>query len=1554
VAAILETFSRDASRREAREGQALLERGKLPQAVRRFNQALQRDPQCVPALIGLGDATFRDGRYDLAASLFRKALEHAPDDPTLWGWLGTAQLALEDIDAAEASLERARALGLEICDIHRGLGRIAMTRGDVEAARGHWERALELDPASITVSSFLGVLHLSCGNWLQGWRHWADRPQRVRENLPQPHWAAADLNGRDVLVLYNQGLGDELFFLRWLPQLRARGARVIYRSSPKLAPLLARLDTIDELVPEVEGAAVPDHARVANQQYACLVDDFPLALGEGVAGEVAPSLRIDPEPTRVAALRERLAAVGPAPYIGVTWRGGTAPSADGRHENLIRFDSGSAVRTKALYKEVPLADCAHVLGGVRGTLIALQRKPAAGELAAFAAAAGRDLHDFTACNDDLENMLALVSLLDDYVCVSNTNVHLRAAAGLPSRVLIPFPSPDWRWMREGDESPWFPGSRTYRQDVTRGWESALSALGRDLAGRWGRVEPLVPAAPPHQEAGSVDGAAGDVAEPLMTAPPGEVLDALLAEADACIRAADVPGAMQALQAVLSRDPGHAGALHGLARLALRDGRHDLAEALCRKALEGGPRVPAIESTLALALAGLDRMEEAQAAIAAARVAGNDSADLCRAAGRIAFERGDWTLAGEQWRHGLQLDPNHLACAALLGNLHLALGEWEPGWRLQSCSAKKLARNPVQRLWGGIDFGGRTVLLFANEGLGDELFSLRWLPALRARRARIACLASPKLAPLILRNGLVDEVLVDTRDPQQHAALQTRQGEDWALVTELPSALGAAECPASIRLSPLPARLQAIGRRLASLGPSPYVGLTWRAGTAVGADQGAVHYTLNNGQRLHGRRLDKSVDIGALAPLAAALPGTLVSLQRNPAADELARLGAAAGRVVHDFADANEDLEDMLALLALLDEYVCVSNTNTHLREALGLGSRVLVPFPPPDWRWGLQGSRSPCFPASPVYREDGTAGWASASAALAADLESALGKRVSMEQAAGRQRVFWVTHGALALAQGRPVSALASARLRVLMPAAELAQQLDSRFLSERECPDELSGNEPPSPDDVLVISKSFSPDTTRLLLQTKKRGTRVVVDVCDNHFDHPEHGPHLRFLTAAADALVVNTPAMQALVREKTGRDATLIGDPFEGPQGAPSFEPGDTLRLLWFGHPANADTLIAALPGLAALASRRPLHLAVVTAPGPHVDRIRAGARDALQLDFVAWTPAATWAALAECDLVIVPTLDGPTKLTRSANRLVESLRAGRFAIVGPQPSHEPLAAFTRIDGDIAAGIEWALAHAEDVRGRIAAGQRHVAVEFAPDAIAARWLKVLHAVRAGPAHEPHTAAPVQSVSTRPASLPASQPVRGPVRLNLGCGDKILPGYVNVDVVASRAGRKPDVQCDLHLLEPFADDSVDEILAVHVVEHFWRWEVLDVLKEWVRVLKPGGRMVLECPNLISACEEFLRDPEVAASGGRAGQRSMWVFYGDPQWRDPYMVHRWGYTPKSLAALMAEAGLVGARQEPAQFKLREPRDMRVVAEKPARGLRQVGLDAMGIRITRFR
>jgi hypothetical protein len=228
--------------------------------------------------------------------------------------------------------------------------------------------------------------------------------------------------------------------------------------------------------------------------------------------------------------------------------------------------------------------------------------------------------------------------------------------------------------------------------------------------------------------------------------------------------------------------------------------------------------------------------------------------------------------------------------------------------------------------------------------------------------------------------------------------------------------------------------------------------------------------------------------------------------------------------------------------------------------------------------------------------------------------------------------------------------------------------------------------------------------------------------------------------------------------------------------------------------------------------------------------------------------------------------------------------------------------------------------LSNPQAAEARVSAGQRYVETRFAPACIVAKWTQLLSGDEA-------------------ASVSAKESIRitanaESLRLNLGCGDKILAGYVNVDVAASRAGKSPDVLCDLHALTPFDSASAEEVLAVHVVEHFWRWEVVDVLKEWVRVLKPGGSMVLECPNLLTACEELLKDPAGAAGPGREGQRSMWVFYGDPAWRDPLMCHRWNYTPQSLAAVMTEAGLVNVRQEAAQYKLREPRDMRLVGEKP--------------------
>jgi len=114
----------------------------------------------------------------------------------------------------------------------------------------------------------------------------------------------------------------------------------------------------------------------------------------------------------------------------------------------------------------------------------VQRLPSPEEQSQLSVVAGREIVDFSFVNDDLEQALALMSLLDDYVGVSNTNMHLRAAAGKPARVLVTHPG-EYRWQVDGDRSPWFPEFDLYRQNPDGSWQSAFAKLASDIKASYG-------------------------------------------------------------------------------------------------------------------------------------------------------------------------------------------------------------------------------------------------------------------------------------------------------------------------------------------------------------------------------------------------------------------------------------------------------------------------------------------------------------------------------------------------------------------------------------------------------------------------------------------------------------------------------------------------------------------------------------------------------------------------------------------------------------------------------------------------------------------------------------------------------------------------------------------------------------------------------------------------------------------------------------------------------------------------------------------------------------
>lgn len=144
-------------------------------------------------------------------------------------------------------------------------------------------------------------------------------------------------------------------------------------------------------------------------------------------------------------------------------------------------------------------------------------------------------------------------------------------------------------------------------------------------------------------------------------------------------------------------------------------------------------------------------------------------------------------------------------------------------------------------------------------------------------------------------------------------------------------------------------------------------------------------------------------------------------------------------------------------------------------------------------------------------------------------------------------------------------------------------------------------------------------------------------------------------------------------------------------------------------------------------------------------------------------------------------------------------------------------------------------------------------------------------------------------------------------LKLHLGCGPKLLAGYVNIDAFG-----EPDLKHDLTQPLPFEDGTVDEVLALHVFEHFYRWEAPRILKDWVRVLKPGGLMVLEMP-----CLDKIVAMMAAPSGPPKNLRlTTFGLFGDPLYKDPAMCHRWCYSWSEIEALMRSVGLETMLMEP--------------------------------------
>jgi len=252
---------------------------------------------------------------------------------------------------------------------------------------------------------------------------------------------------------------------------------------------------------------------------------------------------------------------------------------------------------------------------------------------------------------------------------------------------------------------------------------------------------------------------------------------------------------------------------------------------------------------------------------------------------------------------------------------------------------------------------------------------------------------------------------------------------------------------------------------------------------------------------------------------------------------------------------------------------------------------------------------------------------------------------------------------------------------------------------------------------DFLIFSKHFH--TTRdlsMALEAKKIGIKVVYDICDNHFVTQNAG-YYREMSELADIITCNTLDMKNVIHHEVRKIAHIVDDPYEFSEAEPSFNPSDeVIKLLWYGHGVNLNTIAPILGDLSKLS--RPVNLRVIS------NSPFRGTMDSVKIDYIPWSQEAQMAGLAWCDMVIIPTiLNDQTKRTKSHNRVTEAIRSGKFVVAHPLPSYLQYKPYAWIDERVGNGVEWAYNNPDKVIDAIQRGQAHIARNLSPENIALQW---------------------------------------------------------------------------------------------------------------------------------------------------------------------------------------------------------------------------------------
>ena len=968
---------------------ALVAAGRLDEALAQTRLVARMRPEDAKAHYNLGTVLQKKEAYEGAEIAFREALRRDPNHVMALNNLGSVLQKLGHPEQAELCFLRALKLHPHFVEAIYNLGNTLQAMGKLDKAEACYEEALAHNPELATASYNLALLALLHGQTERGWdgyeTRFAARQVMPDRTIAAPLWQGEGLRGRRLLVWREQGVGDEILFASCYPDVLAwAGGPVTIETDRRLTSLFARSfprATVRAQTIDAEGreTVVPPDCDV---QIAA--GSLPRLIRATLGGFDQPGPWLVPDPERVALWRNRVAALGPGLKVGIGWR-----------SQLMTRERKGAYTTLDQWE--PL----FALPGL--VFVNLQYDDCAAEIAAAEARFGVRIHRWDDLNlkDDFEGAAALTANLDLVITPAMSAGELAGALGVP---VWRFGHRDWTQLGTGCR-PWFPTHRLFQPRPGETFDAVLARMAHALKAMAAPLAMQPQAAPPSEPPAEPD------AEQRLTQAIALHRGRRLGEAIAAYRSVldldpDNSDALHLLglaahqsgrhgeaethiAAALRLDPEFPGAWNHLGLVFQALDRPDRAKACFARAVALRPDFPEALTHLGLCLHKPASIAEAKRwhlrSIALAPenpAAHTNQGHACEIEGRFAEATAHYRKAlalrpdsaetlnnlgtmataderpDDALRHlgrALRVEPESALAAWNFALLALADGDMATGWsgyerRFSARQLQRARRIPLP-VWQGEDLAGRRLLVWPEQGLGDEILFASCVEDLKDCGGPVVLECDPRLVRMFARAFPWATVRAESGDSS---------GKERITPPDCDLQIPAGSLPARLR-----PRLDRFPIRTAFLSPEPELAARWRA--RVGALGPGLKVGISwRSQIVTAQRESAYTRIEDWRPLLD-MPGVrAVNLQYGDCTAELASIEHDGRRRLHrwDDLDLKNDLDDVAALIAALDLVILPATAAGELAGALGV----------PVWRiggrdWTQLGSGvRPWFPTQRLFQ----------------------------------------------------------------------------------------------------------------------------------------------------------------------------------------------------------------------------------------------------------------------------------------------------------------------------------------------------------------------------------------------------------------------------------------------------------------------------------------------------------------------------------------------------------------------------------------------------------